>query len=79
MYLFNKNIFIYLNKNKQMSAVKQLIEINRIKIKVFLYIINIQYTHICYIYICYVYINTQTRMYIFKKNMLRLYMKYIYI
>ncbi len=33
----------------------------------------------CAVYIYYVYINTKICMYIFKKNMLRLYIKYIYI
>ncbi len=34
---------------------------------------------VCAVYIYYVYINTHTYMYIFKKNMLCLYIKYIYI
>ncbi len=55
------------------SAVKWLIAS---KIKVFLYII-----YVCTVHIYYEYINTHTCIYIhvFKKNMLRLYIKYIYI
>ncbi len=34
---------------------------------------------VCAVYIYYVYINTHTCMNIFKKNMLRLYIKYTYI
>ncbi len=59
-------IYIYI------SAVKRLIAINRIQNK-FFYIVCV-----CTVYIYYVYINTHTCMFIFKKNMLRLYIKYIY-
>ncbi len=58
------NIIIYI------SAVK----LSASKINVFIYIIYV-YT----MYIFYVYINTNTCMYIFEKNMLHLYIKYIYI
>ncbi len=53
----------------QSSAVKWFIMINRIQ------------NNICVltVYIYYVYINTHTCMYIFKKNMFCLYIKYIYI
>ncbi len=46
------------------------------KIKVFVYII---YICVCTVYIYYVYINTHASMYIFKKNMLCLNIKYNYI
>ncbi len=47
--------------------------INRIQNKVFVYII-----YVCIVYIYYVYINTHPCMYKFKKNILCLYIKYIY-
>ncbi len=59
---------------KKMCAVKWLIAINRIQNKKCLH-----NTCVCTVYIYYVYINTQRFMYIFKKNMLLLYIKYIYI
>ncbi len=57
------------------SAVKWLITMNRIQNKSFC-LHNIS---VCTVYIYYVYINTHTCMYIFKKNMLCLYIKYMYI
>ncbi len=57
------------------SAVKWLIAINRIQNKSFC----LHNIWVCTVYIYYVYINTNTYMYIFKKNMLCLYIKYIYI
>ncbi len=57
------------------SAVKWLIVINRIQNKSFC----LHNIWVCTVYIYYVYINTNTCMYIFKKNMLCLYIKYIYI
>ncbi len=72
-YFFGKPLifltFIYF------SAVKRLIAINRIQNKSFC-LHNIR---VCTVYIYYVYINTNTCMYIFKKNMLCLYIKYIYL
>ncbi len=44
------------------------------KINVFVYII-----YVCTVYIYYLYINTHASTYIFKKNMLCLYIKYNYI
>ncbi len=60
---------------KKMCAFKWLIAINRIQ-NIFFFLHN---TCVCTVYIYYVYINTQRFMYIFKKNMLLLYIKYIYI
>ncbi len=57
------------------SAVKRLIAINRIQNKSFC-LHNIR---VSTVYIYYVYINTNTCMYIFKKNMFCLYIKYIFI
>ncbi len=49
--------------------------INRIQNKSFC----LHNTSVCTVYIYYVNINTHPRMYIFKKNMLHLYIKYINI
>ncbi len=49
--------------------------INRIQNKSFC----LHNIYVCTVYIYYVYINTHACMYIFKKNMLCLYFKYIYI
>ncbi len=57
------------------SAVKRLIAINLIQNKSFCLHNTCVYT----VYIYYVYINTHINMYIFKKNMLCLYIKYIYV
>ncbi len=57
------------------SAVKRLIAINRIQNKSFC-LHNIGVYCVC---IYYVYINTNTCLYLFKKNRLCLYIKYIYI
>ncbi len=57
------------------SAVKRLIAINRIQNKSFC----LHNIWVFTVFIYYVYINTNTCMYIFKKNMLCLYNKYIYI
>ncbi len=57
------------------SAVKRLIAINRIQNKSFC-LPNI---YECTVYMYYVYINTHTCMYIFKKKVLCLYNKNIYI
>ncbi len=61
------SLYIYI------SAVKQLITINHIQIKSYC----LHNICVCTVYIYYVYINTHTCMYIFKKNMLCLYIKYI--
>ncbi len=63
--LKKKNIYILI------SAVKRLIVINHIQNKSF------GLHNVCTVYIYYVYINIHTCMYIFKKNMLHLYIKYI--
>ncbi len=60
--------------NVQISAVKQLIAIKRIQNKSFC----LHNICVCTVYI-YLYINTNTCMNIFKKNMLCLYIKYIYV
>ncbi len=57
------------------SAVKQLIAINHIQNKSFC----LHNICVCAVYIYYVYMNTHTCMYIFQKNMLSLYIKYIYL
>ncbi len=57
------------------SAVKRLIAINHIQNKSFCLHNICLYT----VYMYYVYIKTNTCMHIFKKNMLCLYIKYIYI
>ncbi len=57
------------------SAAKRLITINRIQTKSFC----LHNICMCAVYIYYVYINTHTCMYIFQKNMLCLYIKYIYL
>ncbi len=77
-WLFNtvKN-FIYSAKLILCSAVKQLIAINHIKNKKMMYVIYVCTVYIYYVYI-YIYIDTHIQ-HIFKKNMLRLYIKYIYI
>ncbi len=64
-------MFKILKKMINISAVKRLIAS---KIKVCLHNICM-----CAVYIYYAYINTHTRMYIFQKNMLCLYIKYIYL
>ncbi len=69
------NVYILRTFYVIFSAVKRLIMINRIQNKSFCL------HNICVhnVYIYYVSINTNTCMYIFKKNMLCLYVQYIYI
>ncbi len=67
----HKHIFKKYMKKK--SAVKWFIAINRIQNKSFC----LHNICVCTVYIYYVYINTNTTMYIFKKNILCLYIKYI--
>ncbi len=62
------SLYIYI------TAVKRLIVINHIHNKSFC----LHNICVCTVYIYYVHINTRTCMYIFQKNMLCLYMKYIY-
>ncbi len=64
-----------LKKYIYISAVKQLIAINRIQSKSF-WLHNIC---MCSVYIYCLYINTNTCMYIFQKNWFCLYIKYIYL
>ncbi len=69
------NVYFILILNLKISGVKRLIAINRIH-NIHFCLHNIC---VCTVYIYYVYINTNTCMYIFKKNMLCLYMKYLFI
>ncbi len=57
------------NFHNLISAVKQLFGL----------IGNVYIICVCTVYVYYVYINTHTFMYIFKKNVLSLHMKYMYI
>ncbi len=70
------NCYVIIFNDFFYSAVKWLIAINRIQNKSFC----LHSICVCTVYIYYVYINTHTHtcMYIFKKNMLHLYIKYIY-
>ncbi len=68
-------IYIYIYIYIYISAVKRLIAINCIQNKKN----SLHRKCVCNVYIYYVYINTHPCMYMFNKNMLCLYIKYIYI